>query len=74
MEILINTSKKEEALDITDKVEEVIKGKQGKFCIVYCPHTTAGLLINEGYDEDVMSDILNALDKTVVPKVDGTVN
>lgn len=32
--------------------------------LVYCPHTTAGITINENADPDVVTDLLYALDKT----------
>ena len=32
--------------------------------VVYCPHTTAGITINENADPDVVTDLLYALDKT----------
>jgi len=32
--------------------------------VIYCPHTTAGITINENADPDVVSDLLYALDKT----------
>jgi len=65
MEIQIKTAKKQGAVDITEKVQELIKDKEGKFCLVYCGHTTAGLLINEGADSDVISDILKRLDELI---------
>jgi len=32
--------------------------------VIYCPHTTAGITINENADPDVVTDLLYALDKT----------
>jgi secondary thiamine-phosphate synthase enzyme len=60
MEISIKTNNKQEFVDITNKVSELIKIENG-ICIVYCPHTTAGLTINEGADPNVKQDMLNAL-------------
>lgn len=37
---------------------------QNGTCTVYCPHTTAGITINENADPDVVYDLLLALDKT----------
>ncbi len=34
-------------------------------CVLYTPHTTAGLAINEGADPDVARDVLDALEKLV---------
>jgi secondary thiamine-phosphate synthase enzyme len=69
-EIKIRTSKSNELINITSKVEEVVfnsKVKNG-LCGVYCPHTTAGIIVNENSDPDVVSDLLLALEK-MVPKV-----
>ncbi|MBU0756656.1 MAG: secondary thiamine-phosphate synthase enzyme YjbQ [Nanoarchaeota archaeon] len=67
MELRLQTHKKEEFRDITQHIKKEVKIKNG-FCIVYCPHTTAGITINEGADPDVRSDILNALDK-ITPEI-----
>ncbi len=51
--------------DITVKVKEAIlqSGINDGICVVYCPHTTAGITINENADPDVVKDILLGLDK-----------
>jgi len=68
MEFTINTTKRTEMIDITDKVQDVIS-KEG-IVIVFVPHTTAGITINENADPDVKTDILRKLDE-IVPKDDG---
>lgn len=52
--------------NITRQVEQAVResGVEDGVCIVYCPHTTAGLTVNENADPDVVSDLLYALDKT----------
>lgn len=52
--------------DITPKVREAIKksGAGAGLCVVYCPHTTAAITINENADPDVVRDLLFGLDKT----------
>ena len=52
--------------DITDKVIDFVKksGVKEGICLVYCPHTTASITINENADPDVVSDLLLALDRT----------
>ena len=54
-------------IDITDKVQEVVsKAKVSEgVCVVFCPHTTAGLTINENADPSVKQDIINTLNKLV---------
>ncbi len=67
MEIPIKTSSKTEIIDITAEVEVIIsksKVKEG-ICNVFCPHTTAGIMINENADPSVKDDILMKLNKIV---------
>ncbi len=51
--------------DITETVREslVKSGVQDGICVVYCPHTTAGITINENADPDVAQDILLGLSR-----------
>jgi secondary thiamine-phosphate synthase enzyme len=53
--------------DITAQVEKVVRdsGVSEGLCCVYCPHTTAGVTVNEGADPDVKADILATLDEVV---------
>ncbi|MBW3003391.1 secondary thiamine-phosphate synthase enzyme YjbQ [Candidatus Woesearchaeota archaeon] len=60
VEISINTNSKEELVDITSEVQKNIKINNG-ICIIYTPHTTAAVTINENADPDVKSDILKGL-------------
>jgi len=69
MEISIKSEKWQEAIDITEGVGELIKGKEGKSCLIFCPHTTAGLTINEGHDNRVMKDVLEIIDE-LTPRLD----
>jgi secondary thiamine-phosphate synthase enzyme len=61
------TRAKEELVDITSIVREEAEsyGVRNGLCVVYVPHTTAGLMINENADPDVRQDILMALRKLV---------
>lgn len=63
-EIIVKTSKRNELIDITEKVNEKIAISQG-FCLVYVPHTTAAITINEGADPDVRRDISAFLEKLI---------
>lgn len=49
--------------DITDKVVDAIdaSGVEEGICLVFCPHTTAGITINENVDSDVLHDLLIGL-------------
>jgi len=69
-EISLNTSKRNELIDITKKITNIVnqsKVKQG-VCIVYCPHTTAAITINESADPAVQRDILVNLSKLIPEK------
>lgn len=52
--------------DITHQVQEAVSksGVANGIALIYCPHTTAGITINENSDPDVISDLIFALDKT----------
>jgi secondary thiamine-phosphate synthase enzyme len=65
--INLKTNKRIELVDITDKIRAVLskaKVKDG-VCFIFCPHTTAGLSINENADPSVKLDIINTLNKLV---------
>ena len=68
-EFNISTNKTQKLIDITQKVKQTVEKStvnDGK-CIVYCPHTTAAITINENADPDVKKDILNQLNE-IIPK------
>jgi secondary thiamine-phosphate synthase enzyme len=53
-------------IDITAQVNKTVadSGVKNGFVIVYCPHTTAGITINENADPDVVHDLLFGLSAT----------
>ncbi len=61
----VKTQSREEMVDITDKVRQVVLSSQVKdgVCVVYVPHTTAAVTINENADPSVRHDILMTLGK-----------
>jgi len=65
--ISVDTSAKEEFLDLTPLVEALVgqSGIQNGICHLFCLHTTAGLTVNENYDPDVKRDALAALGRMV---------
>lgn len=65
----VSTTAREAMIDITSQLEGVLRdsGVQTGVMIVYTPHTTTGLTINEGADPDVCRDILAHL-RTLIPK------
>ena len=66
----VRTTRRTELQDVTDQVEAAVResGCADGVCHLYVPHTTAGALINEGYDPAVAQDIAAAFDR-LVPRV-----
>ncbi|MBN1285712.1 MAG: YjbQ family protein [Anaerolineae bacterium] len=56
----IRTNAKTELLDITGEVEQAVAdlGVGDGVCLLFVPHTTAGLTLNENWDPSVRNDIL----------------
>ena len=65
--IPVKTAKRCEFIDITSRVAQIVSRAKvtGGLCVVFCPHTTAGLTINENADPSVQRDIMNALSKLI---------
>jgi secondary thiamine-phosphate synthase enzyme len=65
----VRTGGTESVTDITDAVarEVAASGPADGAVLVYCPHTTAGIWVNEGADPDVGRDLLDAL-AAMVPR------
>jgi secondary thiamine-phosphate synthase enzyme len=65
--VSVKTTSRVEMLDITRDVQRDVsrRGAQEGFCVVYVPHTTAGITINEGADPAVCQDILRKLAELV---------
>jgi secondary thiamine-phosphate synthase enzyme len=65
--ITVKTSRRTQLLDITKDVQRIVTalGIRTGTCLLYVPHTTAGILINEHADPDVASDAEGALDRLV---------
>jgi secondary thiamine-phosphate synthase enzyme len=66
-ELTVETRHRSQMLDITDRVQRLVadSGVRRGSAIVYVPHTTAGITINENADPDVVHDFLEQLDRTV---------
>jgi secondary thiamine-phosphate synthase enzyme len=66
----VATRKRNEFIEITDLVRKSLQksGVSKGWGVVYCPHTTAAITINENADPDVVHDILLFLDR-VIPQV-----
>jgi secondary thiamine-phosphate synthase enzyme len=65
--LLVKTSHRTQLKNVTREVEALVteSGCAQGVCYLYVPHTTAGVLINEGDDPAVARDIEAALDRLV---------
>lgn len=63
----VQTSSREEMLDITGAVRKLIREQDWTdgLLLVYCPHTTGAITVNEGADPDVVRDIMVNMRKLV---------
>jgi secondary thiamine-phosphate synthase enzyme len=63
----VKTSRREEWIDISGEVQRAAaaSGIAEGICVVFAPHTTAALTINENADPDVVHDVILALDAAV---------
>jgi secondary thiamine-phosphate synthase enzyme len=63
----VRTSTQTEFINVSRPVEEAIKkaGVEDGICIIFVPHTTAGVTINENADPSVVQDIIMELNKIV---------
>jgi secondary thiamine-phosphate synthase enzyme len=64
-EIRIQTERRTQLLEITRQIREAVDGDEGSAVLVYVPHTTAGVTINEHADPAVARDFEAALDRIV---------
>ena len=66
-EMRVKTSKREELIDITDRIAQILQESKVKngICRVFVPHTTAGITINENADRNVKIDFINILKKLI---------
>ena len=65
--LIVRSRLPSEIIDLTGQVEKLVSDVKSGYVIVYVPHTTAGVTINENADPDVKSDMLKKLE-TLVPR------
>lgn len=66
-EFSVQSRSHSEMLDVTAQVQAIVadSGVDCGACVVFIPHTTAGVTINENADPDVVRDMLHALERAV---------
>jgi secondary thiamine-phosphate synthase enzyme len=59
-------------IDITREIKNLVKesGVKNGICVIYVPHTTAGLTINENADPDVIRDFMMEMNN-IIPLPEG---
>jgi secondary thiamine-phosphate synthase enzyme len=71
--IALTTRRRNEFVDITELVRQSLdrSGTRDGLGVVYCPHTSAAVTVNEAYDPDVAHDVLLWLERAVPQAQDG---
>ena len=66
-EFAVSTKHRSHFVEVTSEVLKIVTDSKAEtgICVVYVPHTTAGVIVNEGYDPDVARDMEGALDRLV---------
>ena len=65
VELNLSTERRTQLIDITEHVREAVKGASGSAVLVYVPHTTAAVTINEKIDPDLVADLERAFEQIV---------
>jgi secondary thiamine-phosphate synthase enzyme len=63
--LTVRTERQSQLVDITRQVRDAVAGESGSAVLVYVPHTTAGVTINEHADPMVARDFEMALERIV---------
>jgi len=68
--IQVSTGGKQAFHDITDQIQDLVRrtGVEDGICLVFCPHTTAGVTLNENWDASVQHDMGVGLNKISPPR------
>jgi secondary thiamine-phosphate synthase enzyme len=64
-QISVRTERRTQLLEITREVQEAVDGTEAAAALVFVPHTTAGVTINEHADPAVARDFERALERMV---------
>jgi secondary thiamine-phosphate synthase enzyme len=64
-ELSLQSERHTQLIDITDRIREAVEGETGAAVLVYVPHTTAAVTINEKIDPVLVADLERAFEKVV---------
>ncbi len=72
MTLTVKSKLRTQLIDITSEIQKVVmsSGISEGLCMLYVPHTTAAITINESADPSVATDIMMVLDKVIPWKAD----
>ncbi len=67
--LIIHTEQRECMVDVTDRVRALAEARRWKDGVLtlFCPHTTCGVTVNEGFDPDVAAD-MTAFFRRLIPR------
>ena len=67
MQLIINTQRAQEIIDITDKIKKFVEksGVKEGLCNIYSVHTTTGIMITENWDPKVRNDVIKVIERLV---------
>ena len=67
MELTVATQNRSQMVEVTDRLQQAVRelGLTDGAIAVFCPHTTAGLTVNENADPAVADDLLRSLERLV---------
>ena len=70
--VTLRTTARQELVNVSDDVRRLVtaSGVREGMCFVYCPHSTAGLVVNSHLDPMTPKDITGELDRLVPTRVD----
>lgn len=64
-ELTITTERRTQLVEITDEIRAALNGASGSAVLVYVPHTTAGVVINERIDPELVDDLERAYEQVI---------
>jgi secondary thiamine-phosphate synthase enzyme len=64
-ELSLQSERKTQLIDITSRVREAVEGESGSAVLVYVPHTTAAVTINEKIDPVLVEDLERGFERIV---------
>ena len=62
-ELRVSTERRSQLVDITSQVRAAVTGEEGAAVLVYVPHTSAGVTLNERVDTELVADLERALER-----------